>query len=53
VEQRLEPVGLLCEQCGIFTIDHARGWRALLITDDDAVEVATYCPACAEREFGD
>jgi hypothetical protein len=46
-EQRLEPVGLLCEECGVLTIDHARGWRALF-TDDDPPEVATYCPHCAE-----
>jgi hypothetical protein len=50
-EQRLEPVWLLCEECGVLTIDHAP-WLALL-TDDEPPEVATYCPACAEREFSD
>jgi hypothetical protein len=27
-------------------------WEAYL-TDDEAPEVAFYCPDCAEREFGD
>jgi ribosomal protein L44E len=41
---------LECVECGAHSDGHASGWRAYL--DDDAVEVWTYCPACAEREFG-
>jgi hypothetical protein len=51
-EQRLEPVGLLCEECGVLTIEHAQGWRALL-TDDEPLEVVSFCPVCAERELGE
>ena len=51
-DQRLEPVGIICEECGVLTIDDGRGWRAYL-TDDEPPEVATYCPECAERDFGD
>lgn len=48
-EQRLEAVGLLCEECDVLTIDHARGWRALL-TGDDPAEVATYWHGTSPRK---
>jgi hypothetical protein len=51
-EQRLEPVGLICDECGVLTIEDGRGWQAYL-TDDEPAEVATFCPACAARESGD
>lgn len=48
--QRAQPAPLVCEECGKTSEGSARGWRALLTTDDD---VATFCPACAREEFGD
>jgi hypothetical protein len=41
---------LTCVECGT-TSAHERGWHALL-TEDEPPEMATYCPECAEREFG-
>lgn len=26
-EQRLEPVGIICEECGVLAIDNGRGWH--------------------------
>lgn len=40
---------LVCVECGVRD-DGERGWRAYLTVDD---EVATYCPDCARKEFGD
>ena len=37
------------------TDDEAQGWRAYLASgeeDETDVEVAVFCPVCAEREFG-
>jgi hypothetical protein len=42
-------VGLECVECGRHD-DGRRGWRAYLDVDD---ELQTFCPVCAEREFGD
>lgn len=41
---------LRCVECGVESEGSARGWRAPLTVDD---EVATYCPDCARKEFGD
>ncbi len=46
--------GLVCVECGLGPIGQACGWRAYLVDldDDGQDEVALYCPACVEREFG-
>ena len=36
-------------ECGEGSEDDASGWRAFLTVDN---ELATYCPACAQEEFG-
>jgi hypothetical protein len=44
-----------CEECGREADNQARGWRALLAVESEAdgsLYVVTYCPECAEREFG-
>jgi hypothetical protein len=42
-----------CAECGAKADDLARGWRAYLGEEDDgSLMVATFCPECAEREFG-
>lgn len=45
---------LVCCECGMESSGHARGWRAYLVDldDDGKDEIATFCPRCAEREFG-
>jgi hypothetical protein len=45
---------LLCVECETESDERARGWRAYVGGgfDGDEVEVGTYCPACAEAEFG-
>ena len=50
-----QPRPLRCVECGRTTPADARGWRAFRADDprDDAEpELAFFCPACAEREFG-
>jgi hypothetical protein len=42
---------LVCAECGAQADEDAEGWRAYL-TSDEPEEVATFCPKCAEREFG-
>ena len=39
----------VCVECGEESEDDVSGWRAFLIVDN---ELATYCPACAQEEFG-
>jgi hypothetical protein len=39
---------LVCAECGAVS-DEARGWRAYLDDDGQAV---TFCPGCAAQEFG-
>jgi hypothetical protein len=42
---------LRCERCWCIS-DSGRGWFSLVVEDPDdeeASEVATYCPVCAER----
>jgi hypothetical protein len=42
-------------ECGVEAAPDAAGWLAYLLgigdEVDDAEEVVTYCPECAEREF--
>jgi hypothetical protein len=43
---------LWCVECDGWIVGHAPGWRAYLADDprdDEAAEVAVYCPACGER----
>jgi hypothetical protein len=53
-----ESVALIprCAECGVVWLpaDEER-WRAYLGGDDlgEPAEVFFYCPACAEREFGE
>jgi hypothetical protein len=46
---------LVCIECEAVSDERARGWKAYVGGgyDDDEVEVGTYCPSCAEAEFGD
>lgn len=46
---------LVCIECETVSDERARGWRAYVGGgyDGDEVEVGTYCPSCAEAEFGD
>jgi hypothetical protein len=39
---------LECVECGLASTADARGWRAYLTVDDQAV---VFCSACAEREL--
>jgi hypothetical protein len=52
-----EPIErLICIECGASTASPARGWKAYFArdpTEDDELELTVYCPACAEREFGE
>jgi len=41
---------LTCEECLAVSRGRASGWRAYLT---DERELTTYCPECAEREFGE
>lgn len=41
---------LTCANCGAVSDEFAEGWRAYL---DDEGQAVTFCPECAEREFGD
>ncbi len=53
---RVAAVHLQCVECERVADDEARRWRMNLVADpDDATAervLATYCPACAVREFG-
>lgn len=42
-------------ECGLASVDEARGWRAYLadVDDDGQDDVVLYCPACAAHEFGE
>jgi hypothetical protein len=51
----LERVALIptCAECEAVWLPADEGrWQAWL-TDDEPAELVFYCPACAEREFGD
>lgn len=47
---------LSCQECLRDSDDEARGWRTYVADDPDELDaepiVASYCPDCAEREFG-
>jgi hypothetical protein len=47
---------LICVECKAEASPDAVGWRAFIVGVGDEVdeneEVVTYCPECAEREFG-
>jgi hypothetical protein len=43
---------LTCQECRDEWTDAQERWR-LYVTFDDPAETLTYCPACANREFGD
>lgn len=43
-------LALVCVECGFESEEGAPGWRAFLTVDG---QVATYCPDCAGREFGE
>ena len=46
---------LQCQECPSCS-DTGRGWIALISDDEEETDVdacvVTYCPRCAEREFG-
>ena len=52
----LEDLDVRCIECGRVAAKEARGWRAYIVDDPDdegeELEVAIYCPRCAEREVG-
>jgi hypothetical protein len=54
-DQALKRERLVCVECGRETTGPEKGWQAVLAggVDEDELEVAVYCPACAEREFGE
>ena len=46
---------LRCIDCGVESDWFAAGWRTYLLTavkGEYETEVLTFCPDCAEREFG-
>lgn len=42
---------LVCVECGRVWVGPVELWRVYL-TDDDPPKPVTYCPDCAEDEFG-
>jgi hypothetical protein len=51
---RIERVALIpkCAECeAVWLPADEERWQAYL-TDDEPAELASYCPACAEAEFG-
>lgn len=50
--ERVDAGPLVCEECRRVWSDPTARWRVYLTADDPPVAVA-YCPACAEREFGE
>ena len=48
----LIPQCVECVECGeVWLPTDGQRWKAYL-TDGDPLELAYYCPMCAEREFG-
>jgi hypothetical protein len=53
-DQALKPRRPVCVECGWETTGPEKGWRAVRAAGvEDDFEVAVYCPACAERGFGE
>jgi hypothetical protein len=53
-DQTFEPRRLVCVECRRETTGPEKGWRAVLAGGvEDELGVVVYCPACAEREFGE
>jgi hypothetical protein len=48
------PASLVCCECGRASCGATIGWEGHLVDldDDGQDEVAFFCSACAEREFG-
>jgi hypothetical protein len=44
---------LLCAECQAVTDVFERGWRAYYACDEPRRDLVFFCPACAEREFGE
>lgn len=45
---------MICAECGIEADVAAHGWRGYRLDDEgEEPEVGFFCPACAEREFGE
>jgi uncharacterized protein YifE (UPF0438 family) len=44
---------LFCERCEAATARSERGWRAYVVGANDEARVATLCPSCSERHFGE
>ena len=53
--EKMGLVVLHCEECERVSLE-GRGWMAFIVEDEDEPEtpayVVSYCPTCAEREFG-
>lgn len=50
------PLPLECVECRTLSDPEARHWRSYRIDDPSEGELpalASYCPVCAEREFGE
>jgi hypothetical protein len=53
-----QPSRLVCAECRRESDEHARKWRALVLSDDDAHPpeddfVAVFCSVCWAREFAE
>lgn len=44
--------GIACEECRRVWTDPRERWQVYLSEDEPSVPVS-YCPGCAEREFGE
>ena len=53
-DQALKRERQLCVECGLETTGPAKRLAAVVGRGvEDELEVGGYCPACAEREFGE
>ena len=48
-----QTMELYCAECGCASDETARGWRAYFGSTEDysPIDVFTFCPECAAREF--
>ena len=47
---------VVCAECSAVAGERAAGWRAFLAYDpreDEQPSTVSFCPLCAQREFGD